>query len=284
MENGQYEVSSVAGGAIAAPAPKSEEAPREDSSRRGRSRRGRGRERERAPEGSKEEAQPRQPPREPRPDGALSLARAFQLLSRALGELRPPVGHEALRLRMAALHGRQDPLLGSPRFARFLRQANDAEAADVRKVGDDEYEISPHRTGATPAAGGGTPVQPATSAQAASETVSVPAKPAAAEAAGATRGNGQRLGVRFRRGSRSPLRAAEVPLIGVVEIDVPAAPAPSVEHPAATSPDAAAKPARPRRAPRKRAAVTAEAPAPPDDVAAPPPKRPRARSRKKKAE
>ena len=48
---------------------------------------------------------------------------------------------------MAALHGRQDPLLDAPRFARFLRQANDAEVADVRKVGDDEYEISPHRSG-----------------------------------------------------------------------------------------------------------------------------------------
>jgi uncharacterized protein (TIGR00288 family) len=286
MENGQYEVSPVTGGAIAAPAPKSEEAPREDSGRRGRSRRGRGRDRERVPEGSKEEAQPRQPPRAPRSDGALSLARAFQLLSRALGELRPPVGHEALRLRMAAMHGRTDPLLDAPRFARFLRQANDAEVADVRKVGDDEYEISPHRTGATPPAGGATPPTSATSARPASETASVPATPAAGEAAGAARGNGQRLGVRFRRGSRSPLRAAEVPLIGVVEIDVPAAPAPSAEHPAATSSEVPAKPTRPRRAPRKRAAATAEAPAPPDDAAAPPSKRPRARSRsrKKKAE
>ncbi len=288
MENGQYGVSPVAGGAVAPPAPKPDDQPKEDGGGRGRSRRGRGRgrDRERGPEASKEEGQPRQPPREPRPDGALSLARAFQLLSRALGELRPPVGHEALRLRMAALHGRQDPLLGAPRFARFLRQANDAEMADVRKVGDDEYEISPHRTGGAPAAGGAAPAAPATSASPVSESVSTPAKAAAVEAAGATRGNGQRLGVRFRRGSRSPLRAAEVPLVGVVQVDAPAAPDSPEAHPAATSTEAPAKTARSRRGPRKRSAAPAgaEAPPPPDDAAVRPPKRPRARPRKKAAE
>ena len=289
MENGQYGVSPVAGGAIAAPAPKSEEPSKEEGARRGRSRRGRGRDRERAPEGSKEEGQSRRPPREPRPDGALSLARAFQLLSQALGELRPPVGHETLRLRMAAMHGRQDPLLDAPRFARFLRQANDAEVADVRKVGDDEYEISPHRTGMAPAAGGAAFLPPAAAAPApttASERVSVPVEAVAGEPAGAVRENGQRFGVRFRRGSRSPLRAGDVPLIGVVEIDIPASLAPPVESAPAASPEAPAKPARPRRAPRKRAAAaaTAEAPAPPDGAEAPPPKRPHARGRKKAAE
>ena len=44
---------------------------------------------------------------------------------------------------MAALHGREDALLDAARFQRLLRQANDAEVADVRKVGDDEYEVSP---------------------------------------------------------------------------------------------------------------------------------------------
>ena len=284
MENGQYEVSPLAGGAVTAPATKQEEPPREDGGRRGRSRRGRGRERERAPETPREEGPHGPPPREPRPDAALSLARAFQLLSRALGELRPPVGHEALRLRMAALHGRQDPLLGAPRFARFLRQANDAEVADVRKVGDDEYEISPHRTGGTPVSGGVPSAQPAAPVVAASESASAGSE--AGETVGATRGNGQRQGVRFRRGSRSPLRAAEVPLIGVVEIDAPVAPAPPPEHPAGTSPEMPVKPVRSRRAPRKRAAAPAAAkpPAPPDDAAPRPPRRSRARPSKKDTE
>ena len=35
------------------------------------------------------------------------------------------------------------------------------------------------------------------------------------------RENGQRLGVRFRRGSRGPLRPGEIPLIGMVQIEPP---------------------------------------------------------------
>ena len=41
----------------------------------------------------------------------LTLAEAFHLLSRALGELPAPVPHETLRARMAALHGKEDALL-----------------------------------------------------------------------------------------------------------------------------------------------------------------------------
>ena len=80
--------------------------------------------------------------RQDRSDGVLTLARAFQLMSQALSEFRSAVGQEALRLRMVAMHGREDPLLDAARFPRLLRQANDAEVADVRKVGDDDYEIS----------------------------------------------------------------------------------------------------------------------------------------------
>ena len=57
-----------------------------------------------------------------------------------------PVAHETLRARMAALHGREDALLETGRFAKLLRQANDAEVADVRKTGDDTYEVSVHPT------------------------------------------------------------------------------------------------------------------------------------------
>ena len=86
--------------------------------------------------------------RDERADVALTLARAFQLMAQALSEFRSPVGQEALRLRMVAMHGREDPLLDTARFPRLLRQANDAEVADVRKVGDDDYEISAQRQAA----------------------------------------------------------------------------------------------------------------------------------------
>jgi hypothetical protein len=140
-----------------------------------------------------------------RRDGALTLAAAFQLVARALGELKPPVSHEALRLRMVALHGREDGLLEPGRFLRLLRQANDAEVADVRKVGEDEYEVAPHRHDAPTAA-------PAAAAPPTSDTVAEP--PAEVGASGG--GNGQRPGIRFRRGSRGAVRAPQVPLIGVV--------------------------------------------------------------------
>jgi hypothetical protein len=287
LENGQYEVAPSAGATIPMPAARSEEPAREEgASRRGRSRRGRGRDRERSPEAGREDGQ-RHPPREPRPDGALTLARAFQLMSQALGELRAPVGHEALRLRMAAMHGRQDPLLDAARFPRFLRQANDAEVADVRKVGDDEYEISPHRAGALPPPP--VPGIAAPAAPAVAPAASVPfQEESAAEPSGVTRENGRRFGVRFRRGSRAPLRTGEVPLIGVVEIEPPAETATAAEPAAAApgGPQGADKPARRRRAPRKRAAAavtagsTPSASSPPEGAEAPP-KRPRARARKK---
>ena len=285
LENGQYEVAPLVDGVAVAPVPRAEEPAREEGPRRGRSRRGgRGRDRERPAEAAREEGA--RPPREARADGALSLARAFQLMSQALGELRPPVGHEPLRLRMAALHGKQDALLDPARFSRLLRQANDAEVADVRKVGDDEYEISPHRTGGTPApqahqsAGAPAPT-PAfgESAPIQVEAVSEPASSAAPQ-------NGQRFGVRFRRGSRSPMRPGDVPLVGVVEIDIPASLVPqavAAEAPPA-EPSVAEKPVRPRRAPRKKAAASAatvEAPAPPEAAPPPKPKRPRPRPRKK---
>ena len=138
--------------------------------------------------------------------GALSLARAFQLMGQALAELRGPVSHEALRLRMSALHGREDALLDAARFARLLRQANDAEIADVRKVGEDEYEITPAPWRHPPAAADAAPAAPAlppAEAEPAAAAVSAEeAEPVAAEPASAARDNGLRFGVRFRRGSR----------------------------------------------------------------------------------
>jgi uncharacterized protein (TIGR00288 family) len=299
LDNGQYEVSpGSAGPAVAAPATRprvSAEARegREDSGRRGRGRRGRGgrdragvREgaapaapRERSSAAPRERAPQRGPAREEQTTGALTLARAFQLMSEALSEFRAPVGHEALRLRMVAMHGREDPLLEAARFPRLLRQANDAEVADVRKVGDDDYEISSQRLPARP--------QPQLSAPREERVPSTGSEDTRLEAAAApemtssgNRENGQRLGVRFRRGSRGPLRAGEIPLIGVVQVEPPE----PLASEAAPEPVAEAKRPRTRRPPRKRAAVVPAAADPdgtPEGGESPPAKRPRTRSRKK---
>jgi ribonuclease E len=201
---------------------------------------------------------------------------------------------------MAALHGREDPLLDPARFPRLLRQANDAEIADVRKVGDDDYEISGRRSG------GAAPQAPAASA---AGPAAEPGERAAtaepvAEVSPGARENGQRFGVRFRRGSRGGLRTAEIPLIGVVQVDSPPAEGLPVEAVAVEAAEPAKeterKPARPRRAPRKKpapsrsegaaTATAAKADKPgkadpsgedPDAAPAAPVKRGRSRARKK---
>jgi hypothetical protein len=187
-------------------------------------------------------------------------------MSQALAELRAPVSEEALRLRMVAMHGREDPLLDAGRFGRLLRQANDAEVADVRQVGDNEHEVSPHPR--APAL----PPRPA-------PLLTVPALPASmeepaaaseppAEPATSGRENGQRLGVRFRRGSRAPLRTGEIPLIGVVRVESPPLETPPAAEETPAEPTAA-KPSRPRRAPRKRAPAAAVAKAAAEPASSP---------------
>ena len=212
-------------------------------------------------------------------------------MSQALDELRGPVGQEALRLRMAALHGREDPLLDPARFPRLLRQANDAEIADVRKVGEDDYEISGRRVGGSVPALAAAPAAPPADAEPASVEPGDAEPVGETPAAAAARENGQRFGVRFRRGSRGGMRTAEFPLIGVVRIDEPAEAQPAgadVEIVPEPTEEPGAKPARPRRAPRKKAATTAakaaksaKSEAPAEAAAEPPVKRPRARARKK---
>ncbi len=315
LDNGQFEVSpgTVAAAPVLPPAPRSREVearegrePRDGREDGGRGRRGRrgGRGRgDRQAEPGREPSTREVAASRPRPtDGALSLARAFQLMAQALSELRGPVNQEALRLRMAALHGREDPLLDSTRFPRLLRQANDAEIADVRKVGDDDYEISDRR-------GGGAAPQAPTASTAAAGPAAEPGESAAtgepvAEVSPGARENGQRFGVRFRRGSRGGLRTGEIPLIGVVQVDAPPVEAVPVEAVAveAVAVEAVAvetaepaeetgrKPARPRRAPRKKPATAAKADKPakaepraedPDAAPAAPVKRGRSRARKK---
>jgi uncharacterized protein (TIGR00288 family) len=295
LENGQYEVGPgtlappIASAPVQHPRVQAEggREGREDG-RRGRGRRGRsGRDRERGHRGRGPEAPREETQRAARPEGALTLARAFQLMTQALSEFRSPVGQEALRLRMVAMHGREDTLLDASRFPRLLRQANDAEVADVRKVGDDDYEITAQRTAGMPTTAPAAPAE--------ESTVGAPAPDVPADvAAAASRENGQRLGLRFRRGSRGPLRPGEIPLIGVVNIDQPVEstpPAESVEAAAAESPveemalvSEEVKPSRPRRSRAKRAAAPPEEGTPmeePADKSAPRPRRPRTRTRKK---
>jgi uncharacterized protein (TIGR00288 family) len=291
LENGQFEVAPArAAGSSDTPAVPAQaqrgrngaEAAREDGSRRGRGRRGRGRDRERPSEGARDQSAPQQPIRDLRA-GGLTLARAFQLMTQALSELRTPVGHEALRLRMVAMYGREDSLLDASRFPRLLRQANDAEVADVRKVGDDEYEISPHHAAAGSALPSSAPPSSAVSEETGEHAAAVSSP---AELPG-TRDNGQRLGLRFRRGSRGPVRQGEIPLVGVVQIDVPQPEASPQEEPTAEAPPPPSRAKRPRtrRAPPKKATAgvaseKGESPAT-EAEASPAPKRPRGRTRKR---
>ena len=176
------------------------------------------------------------------------------------------------------------------RFTRLLRQANDAEIADVRKVGEDDYEISPHRTSGVPAIAA---PAPSAAAMAAANTEELPVAARAADAGVEPAGrseNGQRLGVRFRRGSRGPLRAGEIPLIGVVQMDAPAEPVGAVavlEEPAVgerAGPAEAGAPARAAEEGRGGGRDGSGAGSKGGDdaePAAPRAKRPRARAKKK---
>jgi uncharacterized protein (TIGR00288 family) len=282
LDNGQFEVSpgTVAAAAVLPPAPRTRDGePRESREPReprdgredgGRGRRGRrgGRGRgDRQTEPGREPSTREVAASQPSPtDGALSLSRAFQLMAQALSELRGPVNQEALRLRMAALHGREDALLDPARFPRLLRQANDAEIADVRKVGEDDYEISDRRGGgAAPAPAAAAASMPAAGPVMEPSEGTATAEPVA-EVSPGPRENGQRFGVRFRRGSRGGLRAGEIPLIGVVQVDSPPVEALPVEVVAVETAEPAEetgrKPARPRRAPRKPALSRSEGKAP----------------------
>ena len=129
-----------------------------------------------------------------------------------MAELPLPVGGEAVRARMAALLGREDPLLDPERFGRFLRQANDAEIADVRKLGDDSFEVSPHKTDLSLLRA--VAARPAETAHPEAGNGSTPDSSATPEPA--TRSP---AALRFRRGSRAPIRPLELPLVGVVRVD-----------------------------------------------------------------
>jgi uncharacterized protein (TIGR00288 family) len=238
MDNGQYEVGLAAETAApaATPAVARGERPAEEAPREGRGRRGRGRGRGRGgreAEGGRPEPEARPARVQPRkgPAEGLTLARAFDLMRRALAELSSPAGHEALRNRMAALHGREDRMLEGKSFARLLRQAHDAEVADVRRLSDEEYEVVGRgiEPVLAPAMLPGATAGPA-------PTVATEAEVSTGTPAGFEGGPALRGGVRFRRGSRVGAPPPVIPMIGVVSLEDE-------------------KPEEPRRkAPRKKAA------------------------------
>lgn len=242
LENGQFEVAPAgaaepqrptrrggargatptpeAGAPAAAPSAAPTGEAKSGRSRRGRRGRGHGAESPAAPA----------PAGNSGPDG-LTLAEAFHLLGRALNELPTPVAHESLRARMAAIHGREDPLLDPVRFPRLLRQANDAEVADVRLLGEDRFEVSPHKADLA--------LQVRPSNGAATESAPTP-RPS--------------MALRFRGGSRSGGRAPELNMVGVVDLGgVTAAPTGN---------------GQPNPEPGDSRSVAASAPVTPDDTVA----------------
>ena len=288
MENGQYDIgplesatpAPVAAAVAPAPEPRTSE---ESAARRGRGRgRGRGRARE---NGAPVSAPPAPPSRREKVDKALTLAQAFDLLRQSLSELPSPTGGEAVRNRMAALFGKSDPLLESERFHRFLRQAHDAEVADVRLVGDNQYEVStrPGFRYERPAQPPRTAAPEPVLAPSSTAPVAVPATPVEAPV-----GNGKRAGIRFRRGSRGGLTRADVPMVGVVKVDEPVQPRTAAEPPAEPKkPRRSAKSSRGRKPKAALPAAAASVAEAGETITAPvessgPPRRPR-RPRAKKS-
>ena len=273
LPNGQYEISPAAG----VPAPSARPAAKptvpaavvpDEGTKEGRGRRrgGRGRGRERPREPGEAVAPEKSPVAVEPVVGPLSLAEAFQLMQRALGELRAPVPHEKLRARMVALHGREDPLLDASRFARLLRQANDAEVADVRKTGDDSYDVSPHRIQAAAQraheALGGPPARPAEAAVKTPRAITPDEAKAEAQAETAADRVRRLAAVRFRRGSRSTARSiSDIPLVGAVKMapEHHHAPVGAVAVVEAKAPEKKAKGARVARG-KKEAAAPVQAP------------------------
>ncbi|HEV8124267.1 MAG TPA: NYN domain-containing protein [Gemmatimonadales bacterium] len=275
LENGQYDIGPLDGQEAVPAAAASEEPAREEGPRR-RGGRGRGRHREGPKDPTKDVT--RDAPRRaeaPRPpatrggssDQPLTLAQAFELMRQSLGELGSPVAAEAVRNRMAAMNGRNDPLLEKVRFERFLRQAHDAEVADVKKLGEDDFEISTRP--------GFRIDRPATAVPLGAEA-STPAPGAgqAARAEAAAPVNGKRAGLRFRRGARGGITRQDIPMVGVVSVEEP------VAAPVEKAKPAGRRPTRGKgRTPKALTETAAAVPAVPAEPAAAvrKPRRPRAR-------
>ena len=230
LENGQYEVAPADGAGAGRPALAPAAASGREGERAGarRSRGGRGRGRgDRGPSAAAGEAPAREEaavaaaPSAPRGPGGLTLAESFELVRGALAELETPVAAEALRLRMSALHGRQDPLLEADRFTRLLRQVHDAEVADVRKLPDGRLEVErrPGSTGSHARISRPAEHAPLSSApREAEEPIQADRPQETVVEITSTEGTG-RAGLRFRRGTKTPSAPPVIPLVGIVSMD-----------------------------------------------------------------
>jgi uncharacterized protein (TIGR00288 family) len=221
---------------VAEPEPKPAEVARESEAEKEEARDRGGRRRRRGGRGRGREAADKEaaPTTETRDEG-LTLAEAFHLLSRALGELPAPVPHDALRARMAALHGREDELLEESVFPKLLRQANDAEIADVRMLDEDHFEVSPHKADLAMQFRGG--AESSGDAPKSDVPVASPSRPSTA--------------LRFRSGrGGSTRRSGEVAMVGVVKLGGAAEEAKEAEPADAPAPEASDEPTKP--APKKR--------------------------------
>jgi hypothetical protein len=132
---------------------------------------------------------------------------------------------------MIANHGREDALFEVSRFDRLLRQAHDAELVEVRKVGEGMYDVAPLGNTSGPPARYERAPQPSSRPADGVGQAAPPVAPAAVEIKPDLAGP-RTLGA--RRGTRSGMVKAAVPLVGVISLDDEA-------------PKAASKPARPSK-------------------------------------
>jgi uncharacterized protein (TIGR00288 family) len=244
LDNGQYEIAlgPQVVGALAQPAlgslPTPERAPR-DREREGRGRRGgRGR--------GREEREHREVPAEPaaaapaaeRKSG-FSFGDAFGLLKQAIGRVggeERPVSAEEIRDAMAEIKSDAPPL-ETAQVQKLLRQAHDKDMIDLAKE-DEGYTVK-LRPDVPPPAPPPAPPAPVID----EDDIPMPASsapPPPYSAAPVSPGGPPARSARFRRGSRGPRVApppADIPKIGVVEVDpnfrpridlVPSSPKPPV--------------------------------------------------------
>ncbi|MBW3552240.1 MAG: hypothetical protein KY466_01950, partial [Gemmatimonadetes bacterium] len=152
LENGQYEVQPLVGGAEA------ESVREREESRRGRGRREPRREPVRREEPAREAQRPRQPkaatpePQKPTPRPATrerkaeDLQHGYDLLRRAISDIiaggdQTAARDSDIKRRMLELEaGWDEAEIGFTKFSRFLRQAHDAEVIDLQKSGEGYYE------------------------------------------------------------------------------------------------------------------------------------------------
>jgi hypothetical protein len=183
---------------------------------------------------------------------------------------------------MVVLLGREDELLEPNRFSRLLRQANDAEVADVRRSGSDGYEISTHRTQrlARAAAATSSPASERTASPVPSlePTLELPIPtletPLPADSGSVDSGRSL-AGLRFRRGSRGPVRSVDVPLVGVIRLEPEPQTVAPKEKTARPRRGAAGAAPKPRGDRKPKAKATAPSPVAEPVVAPKPAGRPR---------